>query len=272
MVDTWDHIDDLGWRRLRWGAGFLLVAGLFTGAAWFVVHWAPPIAPPPAPPPAAVMIDLAPMPAATVTPPTEAPPGPQETLSEPPPEPAPVAPPPLPTTPPAPAPEVAIPLPPPLPPRPPVQRRVHERGHRPPTPHPDTTRPAPATTAPPEVQAPAAPAPASAAPAPATSQPPADAVPTWQGELLGRLERYKRYPSDAQYRHEQGVAYLRFSMDRDGRVISASIVKSSGYADLDQETLALIQRAQPLPKPPPEIAGDPITLTVPVQFFLRGDN
>ena len=102
--------------------------------------------------------------------------------------------------------------------------------------------------------------------------PPSNAVPTWQGELLGRLEQFKRFPPEAQEQGEQGVAYLHFTMDRDGKVLSASIAKSAGYADLDQETLALIQRAQPLPKPPPEVPGDPIALTVPVQFFLRGGN
>ncbi len=87
--------------------------------------------------------------------------------------------------------------------------------------------------------------------------------------LLGRLEQFKRYPYEAQYRRQQGVAYLHFIMDRNGKVLSARIEKSSGYEALDQETLALIHRAEPLPKPPTEIPGDPIELTVPVQFFLH---
>ncbi len=88
--------------------------------------------------------------------------------------------------------------------------------------------------------------------------PPSIGAPTWRGLLMGRLEQAKRYPDLARYRHQQGIAYLRFTIDRDGKVLSARIEKSSGYDLLDQETLALIQRAQPLPKPPPDVPGDPI--------------
>jgi protein TonB len=100
--------------------------------------------------------------------------------------------------------------------------------------------------------------------------PPSDshAVPTWQGLLLARLSAVKRYPAAARFHHQQGVVLLRFSIDREGRVLSARIEKSSGVDSLDQETLALIQRAQPLPKPPAEMPGNPIVLVVPIEFSL----
>jgi len=87
---------------------------------------------------------------------------------------------------------------------------------------------------------------------------------------MGRLERYKRYPSGARDAHQEGIVYLRFTMDRTGRVLSAQIAKSSGVAALDEEVSELIQRAQPLPAPPPEVPGAQITLTLPVQFAIRG--
>ncbi len=92
----------------------------------------------------------------------------------------------------------------------------------------------------------------------------------WQGLLLARLEQFKRYPEEARSRGQQGVSCLRFTMDRDGHVLSARIEKSSGFDLLDKEALALIQRAQPLPKPPPEIQGERLELAVPIQFFLDG--
>jgi protein TonB len=92
---------------------------------------------------------------------------------------------------------------------------------------------------------------------------------TWQGLLLARLQQAKRYPLSAQARRQQGVVLLQFTMDRDGKVLTAGIEKSSGYDLLDQEALALIQRVQPLPKPPAEVAGDPIALVVPIEFFIR---
>jgi periplasmic protein TonB len=92
--------------------------------------------------------------------------------------------------------------------------------------------------------------------------------PTWLGLLLAHLERFKRYPTEAQQEHHEGIVYLQFSMDRSGHVLSASLQQSSGYQALDQETLDLIQRAQPLPPPPPEVPQAQIDLVVPVQYQL----
>jgi TonB family protein len=109
-----------------------------------------------------------------------------------------------------------------------------------------------------------------AMPAPTTTALPATkAAVTWQGLLLARLEASKQYPQIAQSRRQQGVVMLHFIIDREGRVLSAEIRKSSGYPLLDQESLDMIQRAQPLPRPPAEIPGDPVDLVVPVEFSLN---
>ena len=104
---------------------------------------------------------------------------------------------------------------------------------------------------------------------PVPKQAPSHAAVTWQGLLLARLQQAKRYPLSAQAHRQQGVTLLHFTMDREGRVLTANIQKSSGYDALDQESLALIQRAQPLPEPPAEVTGDPIELVVPVEFSLK---
>jgi protein TonB len=51
--------------------------------------------------------------------------------------------------------------------------------------------------------------------------------------------------------------------------VSSQINKSSGFELLDDEVLALVQRAQPVPSPPPEVTGDRIELLVPVAFSLH---
>ncbi len=91
-----------------------------------------------------------------------------------------------------------------------------------------------------------------AAPTPGAASHNPDAVPNWKSQLVARLERYKRYPPEAQSRGEQGVAQLAFSVDRSGGVHHARIVRSSGSSLLDAATLALVERAAPLPPPPPE--------------------
>jgi protein TonB len=62
---------------------------------------------------------------------------------------------------------------------------------------------------------------------------------------------------------------LAFSIDRNGGVHNARIVRSSGSSVLDSETLALIARAQPLPAPPPELAGTEIAIVVPIRYNIR---
>ncbi|PFH79755.1 energy transducer TonB [Bacillus sp. AFS076308] len=65
------------------------------------------------------------------------------------------------------------------------------------------------------------------------------------------------------------MAYVRFTVDRQGNVLSSQVDRSSGYPGLDQETLATVRRASPVPPPPSAIQGDPIDVVVPVVFSLR---
>ena len=70
-------------------------------------------------------------------------------------------------------------------------------------------------------------------------------------------------------RREQGVALLRFRMTPAGQVVSFKLERSSGHALLDQETLDLIQRAQPLPSLPDDVPQQQIELVVPLRYELR---
>jgi periplasmic protein TonB len=242
----------------RWSACLALVLLMHVAAGLYLL-WRQ--VPPDAggqQPPAAVMIDLAPLPAPSLpqpAPPVPAPLEPEAKIPE-------VPPPPLPPEPdvklpivePSPAPRPAVALPPKPPPTP--KPRVE---------HPPEARPE---------QRPPPPAPAvSAAPVPPASAAPAANAgatrATWQTQVAAQLERYKRYPRLAQEQRQQGIAQLRFALDRQGHVLSAQIDRGSGFALLDEEVLALVQRAQPLPAPPPEVPGARIELTIPVQFSIR---
>lgn len=92
---------------------------------------------------------------------------------------------------------------------------------------------------------------------------------SWEGQVLAVLNKAKRYPRAAMSRRQQGIPYIRFLLDRDGRVISARLERSSGFAALDDEAVSLPKRAQPLPKPPDHVKGDRIEMIVPVEFFMR---
>lgn len=153
---------------------------------------------------------------------------------------------------------------PPAPPKPVEPQKI-----TPPPPEPDVTTAdvAPPEVKPPEkVEEPKPPAPITAAPAKGG----APQVPrSWETLLMRRLQQFKRYPGAAQARGEQGVALLAFSVDRDGRVLTRKIVRSSGHADLDNEVLAMIERAQPLPAFPRSMTRNELSLTVPIRFSLR---
>jgi protein TonB len=98
-----------------------------------------------------------------------------------------------------------------------------------------------------------------------TAPPPKDYI----SRLVAYLNAYKNYPYDARIHREQGTVRLHFRMDRTGHVLSYEVVGSSGSASLDDEARAMIQRAQPLPPPPPDFPGDILDLIVPVVFSLE---
>jgi protein TonB len=205
-----------------------------------------PVAEPPPPepaPPEPMPPEPEPLPPDPVVP-EEPPPAPVEP-EPPPPEPVPEE---------APAPEPALePLPeppPPQPPPPPV-----------PTPRPRAPRavpPRPATAAP--AAAPAAPAPVAAR----AAAPP----PSYLRAVAAALERQKRYPESARTRRASGVALLRFTVLRNGRVAGWRIDRSAGDSDLDEAVAAMIQRVS-LPAMPEDMPGDSLVITVPVRFQLR---
>jgi len=133
-----------------------------------------------------------------------------------------------------------------------VPLQMAETAHAVPTPQP----PQQETARPRAIEAPPAPQVAS------------DAPDSWEGRVLAHLNRHKHYPATAQARRDQGIAYIRFLMDREGQVLSIRLEQSSGSSALDREAAALPKRAQPLPRPPEKVKGDPIELVVPIEYIL----
>lgn len=127
---------------------------------------------------------------------------------------------------------------------------------QPPTESSARVDPIPETTAPKSLPAP---------PASSTSN---DQPASWEAKLLAHLERHRRYPAASLARRDQGVAHVRFRMNRAGGVLEVVLIRSSGIPELDRAALATIRRAQPLP-PIPDDRPDPLDLSVPVEFFLR---
>jgi colicin import membrane protein len=66
----------------------------------------------------------------------------------------------------------------------------------------------------------------------------------------GMLERVKHYTETARQRRAKGIAIVGFILDESGQIRSVSLLRSSGEADLDVESVALVHRAAPFPPPP----------------------
>jgi periplasmic protein TonB len=139
-------------------------------------------------------------------------------------------------------------------------------------PRPKPPRPQPATEERP------APAMRSAAVASSTTVPPAagaEVEPSaallrrWESELVAHIERFKRYPAEARARGDHGMARVAFTIDRNGRVLGSRVVQSSGSQQLDEESLALLTRAQPMPRPPSRATIADLSFVVPVRFNIR---
>jgi protein TonB len=240
---------------LRWSACFALALCFHAaGAAALLARWSESsdlVANAPV-----IMIELAPVPVAPDLTPSELPPGPQQTEAQPEPkaEPEPEKPVEKVELPPEPQTEQPLMV---APPPKPIEKRPEKKPKQ---------KHASLTSAPSAAEQRAERA---AAPMPGAATRNSDALPNWKSQLVAQLERYKRYPSDAQSRGEQGVAQLAFSVDRHGGVHRARIVRSSGSSLLDQETLALLERAQPLPPPPAEFGGSEIAIVVPIRYNIR---
>jgi protein TonB len=273
----------------RWGGALATILALHAGAGLggFIVweHTDPPPLPP-----AAIMLELMPAPAAPPTSQVTAPPDP---TPPPPPEPeidyAQLLPPipELPLTPPdIPVPEVVLP-PKPEPPKKKVEEpKVEKPKEKPKKEKVEKTKPKPKPEPEPEPQvvqkptqptvqqqaakaaAPVQPSAAPAAPSAADVARVNAAKVTWRGILETHLQKFQKYPRSAQRRNIEGTAWLRFRMDRDGKVLSYSIERTSEHDALDEAALAMIERAQPLPPPPADVPGDSIELIIPANFNI----
>lgn len=91
---------------------------------------------------------------------------------------------------------------------------------------------------------------------------------TWQKELIAHLDKHKRYPAERSLKSAEIL--VSFALDRMGHVLSTTIVKGSGDAAFDQAALAMVRKSDPVPPPPPAVADEGLSFTLPVIFRVKG--
>ncbi|MDY0873546.1 energy transducer TonB [Dongia rigui] len=270
-------LDRRGWLAGRWTSAAMLVLGLHVGGGTAgYLYWESGPTEMLAPPMTAIAFELAPVPVA--------PPPPPKAVEEPDIEPVMDPPPPiseLDLMPPAP-PEVKVAVAVPEKPKPVKKKKkkeAPEKIKKPPVKPVETPAPAkdfktasdePSTTkveSPPQPNTLAAAVPAG--PSPDEIARVGVATQQWEIAFYKHIKKYQRYPKSAKRKKETGSPMVRFVFDRDGNVLEAQIVRSSGYESLDEDAIATFKRASPLPPLPPEIVGDQLARNIPINYSLK---
>lgn len=96
-----------------------------------------------------------------------------------------------------------------------------------------------------------------------------NALNRYTAQLRAALQRRLRYPAAVDATKISGVAAVQFTVLRSGRIVSASLVRSSGNAELDQAALAAASPGSMLPSAPEAISQEQFTFLIPLRFDLR---
>lgn len=87
-----------------------------------------------------------------------------------------------------------------------------------------------------------------------------DSMAAWRKAVTEHVWRNGAFPLEAI--GQRGDAGVTFVVDRSGKLISDALVESTGSRLLDEAALAMVERAAPFPKPPPEANDDLQRVTV----------
>jgi protein TonB len=91
----------------------------------------------------------------------------------------------------------------------------------------------------------------------------------YRDRLAAHLKAYQRYPAMARARREEGLVVVDVTIQRDGEIVAMMIKRGSGSHSLDDEALATLKRADPLPAMPPDVPGQTMALMFPLRFHLE---
>jgi protein TonB len=87
-----------------------------------------------------------------------------------------------------------------------------------------------------------------------------NAIANYASILSAHLQRFKR-PAKG-----RGTVVVSFTVDRGGKVVSRSVVRSSGSSSIDDEAMSMIARAQPMPAFPAAVVQSQETFVQSIRF------
>lgn len=129
----------------------------------------------------------------------------------------------------------------------------------------ETPQPAGAPERKPQQEAPPSP------PPPPRVSPPArtdeDLLASYYARIRSIVERNKRYPEESKRRSEEGTVVVRVRISETGKIEKVELVRSSGYSNLDRETLRAVRAIGAFPPPP---GNRPLEFNLEVEYRLGG--
>lgn len=91
------------------------------------------------------------------------------------------------------------------------------------------------------------------------------ALSAYRGKLFSHIASRKVNPRS----HRTGTVVIRFTVGRQGELLSSEIAKSSGSQSLDDAAIASVTRAAPFPPMPREASDGPLVVSVPFKYSVR---
>lgn len=88
--------------------------------------------------------------------------------------------------------------------------------------------------------------------------------------LKEKIERVWQYPPQAAERGIYGDLYIKFSIDKKGKLISIELIRTSGYRMLDDAAIKALKDAQPFWPLPEDWQKESLTITGHFIYTLRG--
>ncbi len=91
----------------------------------------------------------------------------------------------------------------------------------------------------------------------------------YKDAIRQKIESHRRYPPSARKHKLEGNATGEFIVSSNGNAHSVKLLQSSGYAVLDEEALAMVNRASPFPPIPAKFKLSEFKMEVTIVFDLR---
>ncbi|MCJ9428184.1 energy transducer TonB [Kordiimonas marina] len=97
----------------------------------------------------------------------------------------------------------------------------------------------------------------------------ADAMSDWRHKLVQKIGHAHIYPRAAIAREIEGVAKVKVTIDRDGKITNYEVVEATGQSVLDNVIPKIMKKLDPLPKPPASLSDANLTFVIPFAWRLR---